>query len=513
MKRHTLLAIAALATACDPCHGWDEVKIVDRTGLDQGEAVSSVADAIDTFAGWTGRETTCVGRVKVVEELEHRGLRVSGQYNGVTGDIRIRHRVNEWAMGEIAIHELCHAVDDEEGWPSEGMAQVLEPYTGGLNEVLYATDDERTHEAFANICAEGPVLFTLWQQLEDACGEDVVDEAYQVVHELLYSGLDVAAELGSFEATVDRWEFEGVDDHGATRLDFFLGAALVAGEAGLVGLELLVILDEAGKLEAWQPVLRHIDPHVPAEQASLALEPIEELVTRDHNNNPYYQSHELIGSSSDPLIYDRTQPGRAWRVRGDPMALEELAFPVLPQEAIIRGFEHQGSVLAWVRTAEDSYIATASLKDAAWTPVSFEDDERFEGTRIYAFEADTQGAVILLDGPSGLAAAGLSWEGTPLWYQGLGCGDCRAYSVSRLPDGSVLVPTWVSTSGQSNSIFPIRIDLSDGTLGTPTGDCSNVGYYLGGATWDGGRWMLYPPEQDDGSRGPLELLRLHVQPM
>jgi len=512
MKLHVLLVFATLASACDPCHSWDEVKIVDRKGLDEGEAITSIQDAIDTFAGWTGRETTCVGKVKVVEELETSGQRVGGIYNSRASNISIRHRQNWLLMGDIASHEFCHAVDDEEGWPSLDMAEALEPYTEGLNEDLYDTDDARTIEAFANICAMGPSISPLWLQFEEACGEDVVDEAYQLVHELLYSSWDAQAELGRFEGTLEQWEISDIEDYGATRGDIFVGAALVVGAHGLLALEPLLNLDEAGEFESWQPVLRLIDPHSATELDSLALAPVEDMIGRDYNNNPYWQTHELLGSSGDPLIYDRAQPGTAWRVRGDPLALEAVDFPMLPEEAIIRGFEHQGSALAWVRTAQGDTISTANLKDEAWTPVNFDDDERFEGSGIRAFEADAEGAVVLIDGPSGLAVAGLTMDGTPLWYQGLGCTDCDAYSVSRLPDGSVLVPVWVDVGGQTYNSFPIRVDPADGSLSTPNGDCNSVQYYLGGVAWDGGQWMLYSPRQDDYSRGPLTLMQLHIDP-
>jgi hypothetical protein len=508
--RRALLTVALLATACDPCHGWDAVKIKDRADMDDGETVDIVQSAIDTLAGWSGRDETCVGKVRVVDDLKVRGKKALGVYIPQTGNIRVKYTEDEWRLADTIIHEFCHAIDDEEGHPSLDWVEALEPYAAALNSERYATDEARTKEAFANICAEGPVLFPMWRQLEEACGEDVVDEAYQLVHELLYSSFDAEAELGRFDSAVEEWEIEGLDDHEAARMDWFYGAPMVAGGAGLVGLELLVTLDDDGIEEAWQPVLRLIDPHGPTELDSLALGPLEELIARDHNNNPYYQSHELIGSTADPLIYDRTQPGTAWRVRAEPLTLEALDFPQLPEEAIIRGFEHAGSMLAWVRTAEDDFIATASLKDSGWTALSFDDDVRFEDASIFAFEADVDGATVLLSGPSGLTAAGLSFKGELLWHQALGCADCRAYHVSRLPDGGVLVPAWVSTSGDTNSLFPIHLDPSDGSLRVPNGDCERARYVLDGVTWDGGRWMLWLPEQEDGSRGPLQLLELFV---
>ncbi len=510
MKLQTLLTLATLTTACDPCHSWDEVKIVDRKGLDQGEAVSSIRAAIDTFAAWTGREQTCVGRVKVVEELEHRGQRIGGVYNSATGDIRVLHRENEWAMGYMAIHELCHAVDNEEGTPSEGMAQALEPYTEGLSETLYATDDERTHEAFANICEVGPRLHPLWRQIEEHCGDDYLDDAYQAVHELMFTAGDREIELGSFEGSVDEWELAGLDPDESTDRGHGYGL-LVTGADGVFMLDTLYNFDDQGELESYQPVLRRIDPHSATVLENLFLEPFEEHLI-DATGNFTTQPHALLGSNSQPLLYDRFDPGSAWRVHSDPLELEVVSLPALVEGARLEGFDADGQLIASIDEGDGLYQATAALGDTAWAPLAFEGEE-LEGADVQAFDASEEGALLVFYGATGPELASLSIQGELEWTapMGLEGGSSHTFRVNRLPDGSVLAAPYVPVSGNTNKKFPLRYDPVTDSFSAPTGDCHTMRYYLDSVSWEGGYWMVYRPDVD-GVYGPLTLLQLHIQP-
>jgi hypothetical protein len=283
---------------------------------------------------------------------------------------------------------------------------------------------------------------------------------------------------------------------------------MVSGLYGLYALELLKDEDYEGENGGFRPVLRPLDPDGAREVASVALPRLDDL-PRDALGNPYPRSHELLGSSGDPLLYDRAEPGTAWCVHGAPLAMEQFPFPVLPEEATLQGFEHEGALLAWVHPAEGDFVARAGLEDDLWTEVDL-DDEQAQGARIRAFSASAQGGVALLEEPDGLALAGLSYGGEVHWRWSLGCRTWDALQVSPLPDGRVLVPAWVQLNVFYAALFPLVLDPESGDLRAPERDCVATHYFLQGVSSGGREWMLHLPLREDGRTGPLELFEVRI---
>ncbi len=506
--RTVLLTIPLLVAACDPCHGWEEIEYIDKAQVDDGEAMELVREAVDHLAYWTGRDQTCVGKVKLVEELRRGRERWSGRYSPRTGTILIDHKENEWNMVDTTLHEFCHAIDYEEGLPSLDNVEILKPWTEDISWERYPTEQARTKEAFANICAEGPALNPLWRQYAEHCGEGDIDPAVRMVHELLYWQWDSETEIDDFAGNIELWEIAGLDDFGFERSENSLAATTVASADGLVVLDMIYEEDADGNFQRWRPALRRIDPRSASVVEALPLEPVE-VLARDYNNNPVLRSHELLGSSGDPILYDRNWPNEAWRVRGDPLEIEPIPFPLLPPKVLIRGFEHRGHMLARVQTAETDGIYTASLKDETWTPVDLSADARFTGHRLMAFDADEQGGVLLLNGPDGLTVAAIDLEGQPLWHAPLGIDHYSAPQINRLPDGSVVVMGSISLSLSERAWFPLRYDPITDTVSAPTSDCGTLRYYLDTVQWDGEQWGVLRPWMDD-HYAPLSLMRLDV---
>ncbi len=63
----------------------------------------------------------------------------------------------------------CHNTAIEAGRSSDR--------TEGMNDILYATSEERSVEAFTRSCGAGPVVHPLWQQVEESCGASGLSSA------------------------------------------------------------------------------------------------------------------------------------------------------------------------------------------------------------------------------------------------------------------------------------------------------------------------------------------------
>lgn len=504
-------ALLALAPGCDPCHGWEEIVYVDAAAKDDGEAMDTVKAAVAQLRAWTGRETTCVDRVRLVEDLETWGKASGGRYANLTGNIAIDWAKNESRLEHRTLHEFCHSIDYEEGLPSLDNADILAPWAEDVSHEAYDTEEKRTKEAFANLCAEGPLLHPLWRQYVEHCGDEAIDPARRMVHELLYWQWDSDATIGDFEGSIELWEIGGLDDFGFARAPNIVSPTFVAGADALVALDMLYQTDEDGGFAYWQPVLRRLDPESASVLESMLLEP-SEVMYRDYQNNPILRSHELLGSSADPILYDRAWPGEAWRVHGDPLEIEPIAFPRLPGGAILTGFEHQGRALVRVQAAEIDGIYGASLKDGAWTPVDLGAEPNLADATLLAFEADAEGGALLLNDDEGLSVAAIDYDGRMLWHRALGCANCAAHQLNRQPDGSVVVSASISLGGFERGWFPLRYDPATDTVSAPTNDCGTIRYHMDSVGFEGGQWgVLIPWLGDD--YGPLSLLRLEVQPL
>jgi len=498
MKLHTLLALATLASACNPCHSWDEVELSDPDGLDDGETPTTIQAGIDTFVAWTARDETCVDQVRLEEEMESHGEPISGQYNGVTHNIAIEADHSERSTLDTTIHEFCHALDHEEGWPSLDHADVLEPYTEGLNEILYDTPDKRTRDAFARICAVGPVLHPLWQQLEEGCGVELGDDAIRFVHDLAFAGWDSSAQLGQFTTATETWELTIDDGLEGERLV----SPPVAGAQGLFHLDHVQIDEQV------IPVIQRIDPSTATIVESLILDAHGPVT--DWNGNPYYEAHDLIGSSTDPILWEREAPGTAWRILSGPLRLEPVTLPDMPGTTWLSGFEQDGTLLATVHTEDDGYLAIGVIEWPNWSRVELEDEE-LEELELRKVSIDEDGAVVLFEGSGGIELAAVSRLGEIEWTQALPCESCRGHGLWRNPDNNVIVRQYVpDMEGGASEPFPLLLDPTTGDYATPEGTCDNFAYWIDVVRRGDELWGVYRPAVGD-SYGPLTLVNLEIE--
>lgn len=151
--------LLAVLFACAPCTPFAEMRFPE-----DGEALAAtVAD----FAAWTGRDGVCVPAVEWREELEE-GPLAAGRYDGPGEPILLRRGAGSPSdMARTLRHELCHALDAEEGL-STVLASTLDPES--IDPVAYPTEALRLAEAFAQACEAGPPPVEMPAALHRQCG-------------------------------------------------------------------------------------------------------------------------------------------------------------------------------------------------------------------------------------------------------------------------------------------------------------------------------------------------------
>ena len=475
-----ILALAALlGAACHPCQDWTDLPVDDPGGLATADQLAAVRAGIDQFVAWTARDETCVEDVRFVDTLERNGVPVVGQYASNSHRISLKATLTDGMLPSVTSHELCHALDYEEGSISLDNAEVLAPHTEGLDPIVYDTEDRRTREAFANICEAGPALPALYEALSEACSVEVADPAVLFVEEVVFAPRDGAPELGTFSAAATWTTLEGTERAGTA-----LGRSVVPGGGGVLVLDLVGAYDDAGVEFLVTPELLRIDP------SSRAV--VERLTLDSHaptrlDGQPPYAIHTLLGSSGDPLLVSIVD-GAAWRVRTDPLALVPVEFPAFDLGTVLIGFEHEGRALVKGTRDGARLVALVDLDDGTITPVAAGEADLFSADRPVALYADEQGGLAIFAGGPGAVLVSVDWTGEVQWLRALPSQDDRVRALTRLADGSILVAQTIYLLDGEMSVgvpLPFRLDPADGTWSAPDGDCAGWSEYSGWVLADG----------------------------
>lgn len=254
-----------LLVAC-ACPTFDEMEVVDPEGLSDAAFDAAIAAAIADFAAWTGREGVCVPGVEVVEELRRNGEQVAGRYPGPHQRIEIAAYAHD--PETLTRHELCHALDEEEGHVLS--RPDLFSAADFPADAIYDTAELRRKEAFAHACEARPTDVALEAAVQAACGGDRLDPvtAYLTTEVFGAAGTDVridegvrvethavrfdrevtvidAAGVGGELLLLLRWAEAGADVIGVSRVDqvaWEASAPLVLGVPS--GIDVLAAADE-----------------------------------------------------------------------------------------------------------------------------------------------------------------------------------------------------------------------------------------------------------------------------
>lgn len=175
-----MLLLGYLA-ACG-CPSFEEMEV---TGTQDMELQGRLEAAIDDFAAWTGREGVCVPGIEVQPALWVAGEEVGAAYAGPHAWIRMGSDPGH--VERAALHELCHAIDEQEGHS----AAQPELFSGDdvTNDALYPTEAARRGEHFARSCASGGSSYELIFATDDLCGVSRWGFDFAYIQREIYSAL------------------------------------------------------------------------------------------------------------------------------------------------------------------------------------------------------------------------------------------------------------------------------------------------------------------------------------
>ncbi|MCK6502828.1 hypothetical protein L6R53_05425 [Myxococcota bacterium] len=161
-----LLVLAMLGCRRD-CATFDDMTVADPEGLLVPSSRWGIEQALVDFATWTGRDGVCVPGIEVVDDREEWW---GGLYRGPGRPILVGPDPD--GTHQLTVHELCHALDEDEG--------IVEAHGRLFHEDLLDSDnykrtDTRRAEVFARLCDDGPQPVALLQRLHDECGIEVED--------------------------------------------------------------------------------------------------------------------------------------------------------------------------------------------------------------------------------------------------------------------------------------------------------------------------------------------------
>ncbi len=366
------MLFALLACACPP---FEDLPVLDRDGVATEEERGAVEQAIADFAAWTGRAGVCVDRIELVETIEDEPEKVGGLYDpgGPLGHIYLEP--HGWQMHGLALHELCHALDEDEGLV-EAHPDVFPPSAEDDPEI-YDSDELLRAERFAEACDAGPVARGLDRAFEAACGATVIDSASRFVDE------EVFVEHADIPVAVDAF---GADEGDPVELTLPDGAEVqsIVGDAD--GLLLLTVRHArvVGVLGAWYATVSRI-----------AL-PTGEVVAswRAPLHDAAYLAGHLIPRDGGPPVLVLTNLARETFA----YTLDEAsgAFTELPLEApIYRGAVVSGGVYWYLSEEPDVGMAVNGVHVADGTPAAA---PAFADTFLEIAGAAPTGELIVYDG-------------------------------------------------------------------------------------------------------------------
>lgn len=257
--------------------------------------------AIANFERWSGWNTVCVPELQVQPEL--REGRIVGLYQGPLQPILLASGSGH----NTAIHEMCHAADQQLGWVSQGNPELY-PVTH-IDPVTYSTRDAQVRESFARTCEAGPDGLALVRAIEATCGVPLEHPGYALVLDEVFEDVSPVRAPATLRTLVQ--EDVGVDAivGDGTLVDVASGAQLIW----------FVIRDRDPLLEAGNPtdyLSRTLWRVVGWSPSTRQVVSSQTLLRRPPGVLEANRSLSLLDSIEDPVLVEGTavSPMHLWRI-------------------------------------------------------------------------------------------------------------------------------------------------------------------------------------------------------
>lgn len=180
MARSSFVAVWLMA--CGPCPPFGAIAIDGGTERSQG----IVAGTLLAFEAWTAREGVCVDTVRLDGDLGGAsGLESLGGYRSMRRLIELKEAQPH--LADTLVHELCHAVDHQDGITHED-GETFD-YDPTRPDAAVRSETSRRREAMALTCEAGPEALAAARSVAEACAPARVRRALTVVLQRVYAGM------------------------------------------------------------------------------------------------------------------------------------------------------------------------------------------------------------------------------------------------------------------------------------------------------------------------------------
>ena len=177
MIRWIPLALVGIGCACP---SPQDIAIVGGAAEERAILAHAVAD----FAEWTGRDSICVAEIEVLDALEEGELEKLGSYHAPTRRVEVLGGHGD--LYTTTIHELCHAVDKEDGWVRRHRGHF--DYDPNAPDYEPRSVRSREREAFAVACEGGPLNLEVVERVVEACHPDLDLVTEPLLREEVFAG-------------------------------------------------------------------------------------------------------------------------------------------------------------------------------------------------------------------------------------------------------------------------------------------------------------------------------------
>lgn len=452
-----LLALALLGCRPD-CASFDDMTIADPDGLLVPSSRWGIEQALIDFAAWSGRDGVCVPGIEVVDDREEWW---GAMYRGPGRPILVGPDPD--GTHQLTMHELCHALDEDEG--------IVEAHGRLFHEDLldsdnYTRKDIRRAEVFARLCDDGPQPVALLERLQDECGIEVDNLLQrQFLGDHVWTGVTPTdwdspgydGALGPARPVSGdgaEWNLRSsVVEHAGSRwflalydtTPWWLGGGRPGGPEGL-----WLVRQERDQ--------RRVVEALPVDLAPLPWEVLDTL------------GLYLLPGDDGLYAAARAAPHPSWRL--DPTTGQATRVPALVRQdweqplavsagrVLRRSYHAQAQVTVGLRALNDGAEVPLELPVDPWGQAFYADDLVIEGTTAWSWEQEGLAEVDLAS-----ATVSLRYARPP---------DLSVGQAVRGPDGRWALEQWVYPDGLWPVAVVLLLDPQTGQTQAPDHLCDQV---------------------------------------